>query len=82
MACATSVATRRSAACSSTSRWRSSRACVLDTAVAISSVKSASRRAVPAGSGRSSEASVIAPHSLPSTMMGPARPERIRSSRT
>ena len=38
---------RRSAACSSASRWRSSRACVFAIAVATSSVKAASRVSIP-----------------------------------
>ena len=44
---ATSVATRRSEACSATSRRTSSRACALEIAVAISSVKFASRSSAP-----------------------------------
>jgi hypothetical protein len=48
---ATSVATRRSAACSSANPRSSIRACALAIAVAASSVNPASRASVPAGSG-------------------------------
>jgi hypothetical protein len=48
--CATSVATRRSAACSSASRARTARLTAFAIAVATSSVNEASRASVSAGS--------------------------------
>ena len=48
---ATSVATRRSAACSSANPRSSTRACAFAIAVATSWVKPASRASVPAGRG-------------------------------
>ena len=74
--CATSVATRRSAACSSARRSASARASVFEIAISASSVKPRSLDSVSAGSGRSSlEDAVIRPHSRPSTTIGTATEE-------
>ena len=71
---ATSVATRLSAACSSKSTRRPSRASLLAIAVETSSVKSASRASVSSGS-RSGKPTAIAPQIRPSTRIGLAAPE-------
>ena len=60
----------------------SARACRLEIAVATNSVKSASRRSMPAASARSRETVVIAPQSSPATTIGLASAERTRSART
>ena len=66
---ATSVATRRSAACSSASWVRVSRPAVLEIAIATSSVNSASRSSRPAGSPADGPAT-ITPQAAPSTTIG------------
>src|SRR6266498_3649254 len=66
---ATSVATRRNAACSSASRARDSRDSALAIAVATSSVK-LSRRSSVSGGSASLEFRVIAPQTRPSTTTG------------
>ena len=69
--CATSVATRRSAACSSASRATSARASAFAIAVAIRSVNWPMRDSVSAGSEVFSVlAATMAPHSRPSTTIG------------
>ena len=68
--CATRVATRRSAACSSASRVSSSRAWLFARAVDTSSVNSASRSSIRSGSGASGDEVVITPQTRPSTMIG------------
>jgi hypothetical protein len=74
---ATTVATRRSAACSSAWPRSSTRAWTLAIAVATSSVKPASRASVSAGSGSSRrDPTTITPHSRPSTLIGAPTPER------
>ena len=74
---ATSVATRRSAACSSASARNSSRAWALPIAVETSSVNPASWCSIPAGSPSSrTDATVITPHSRPSTLIGAPADER------
>ena len=68
---ATSVATRRSAACSSAKPRSSTRAWALAIAVATSSVNPASRASVSAGSDCSrADARLMTPHSRPSTLIG------------
>ncbi len=80
---ATSVATRRSAACSSASRARAARLSVFAIAVATSSVKEARRVSVSGGSGCSRvEPAKIIPHRRPSTMTGVPTAERMPVSRT
>ena len=70
-ACATSVATRRSAACSSASRASCSRVALLEIAVATSSVISASRSSTPSGSGVPFAISTLMwPQVSPSTTIG------------
>ena len=79
---ATSVATRRSAACSSANSRSSTRAWALAIAAAASSVNPASRTSVSAGSGCSRvDARLIAPHSRPSTLIGAATAVRMPNSR-
>ena len=79
---ATSVATRRSAACSSAWLRSSMRACALAIAVATSSVKAASRSSVFAGIGRSCpDATAMTPHNRPSTLIGTPTAERSRQLR-
>ena len=79
---ATSVATRRSAACSSANPRSSTRACALAIAVAASSVKPASRASVSAGSGCScADATAMTPHSRPSTLIGAPTAARKPNSR-
>ena len=74
---ATRVATRRSAACSSASRCRPSRACAFETAVATSSVKAAMRVSASRGSGSTTRvAAISAPQRLPSTRIGAPTVER------
>jgi hypothetical protein len=74
---ATSVATRRRAACSPTSAWRSERAWALPIAVAISSVNAATRASVSSGNGSSPvDTAKLAPHTQPSTSMGAPMTER------
>ena len=73
---ATSVATRRNAACSSASRAREARLSAFAIAVATSSVNEASRASVSAGSSCSRvEPAAITPHRPPSTMIGVATAE-------
>jgi hypothetical protein len=82
--CATSVATRRSAACSSASRVRAARDSVFAIAVATSSVKEASRASVSAGSGSSPgrlNATTMQPHTRLSTLTGTPIEERTPQSR-
>src|ERR671914_1878 len=68
---ATSIATRRSAACSSARRSTAMRDSAFAIAVATSSVKSLSRASVSAGSGsRRGQRSTIAPPRCPSTTIG------------
>jgi len=79
---ATSVATRRSAACSCASRARASRLSVFAIAVATSSVNETKRASVSAGNGCSRcEATGIRPQSRPSTMTGVPTAERRPASR-
>ncbi|HEX3360446.1 MAG TPA: MMPL family transporter [Solirubrobacterales bacterium] len=78
---ATSVATRRKAACSSAELCSSVRACAFATAVAASSANEASRASVPAGSGSVVDATVMMPHSRPSTLTGAPTEERTPHSR-
>ena len=79
---ATSVATRRSAACSSANPRSSTCAWALAIAVAASSVNPASRTSVSAGSGRSRvDARLIRPHSRPSTLIGTPIAARMPNSR-
>jgi hypothetical protein len=79
---ATSVATRRSAACSSANPRNSTRAWAFAIAVAASSVNPASRSSVPAGSGSSRVCSTtITPHSRPSTLTGTLTDARNPNSR-
>jgi hypothetical protein len=67
----TSVATRRSAACSSTSRDSSARASALAIAVATSPANCSTRRSVSPGSGSLwLVAAIIVPQSRPSTTIG------------
>jgi hypothetical protein len=76
---ATSVATRRSAACSSASRARAVRLSVFAIAVATSSVKEARRASVSAGSGCSSwplNATTMHPHSRLSALTGTPTEDR------
>jgi hypothetical protein len=80
---AISVATRRSAACSSASRSTSARDSVFATAVAISSVNWPSRASVSGGSGSSRVVpAAIAPHSRSSTAIGAATTPRMPIERT
>ena len=80
--CATSVATRRSAACSSARRLASARASVFEIAVANSSVNWASRVSVSSGNGSSRvEAATATPHTTPSTTIGTPTADRIASCR-
>jgi hypothetical protein len=79
--CATSVATRRSAACSSASCWRASRDSTFAIAVASSSVKSARRASVPSASCSVLE-TTIAPQRRPATTIGMPTVERISIRRT
>ena len=77
--CAASVATRRSAACSSTSRVRAACDSAFAIAVATSSVKEARRASVSAGSGCSSwplNATTMQPHSRLSALTGTPTEER------
>ena len=79
---ATSVATRRSAACSSAWLRSSTRACALAIAVPTSSVNPASRASVPAGSCSSQvDIALMSPHSRPSTLIGAPTDERMPRSR-
>ncbi len=86
---ATSVATRRSAACSSAARSLSAReasssprVCALAIAVATSSVKPASRASVSGGGGSSPvDATPMTPHGRPSTVIGAATAEPMPCSR-
>jgi len=74
---ATSVATRRSAACSPANPRSSPRACALATAVATSSVNPASCASVSAGSSSSwVNATTMTPHSRPSMLIGTPTDER------
>jgi hypothetical protein len=74
---ATSVATRRSAACSSTSTRRLSRASLFTIEVATRSVKPATRASMSAGSASGDrEPSVRTPQTLPSTTIGTPTAER------
>jgi hypothetical protein len=67
----TSVATRRSAACSPASRSISARASLFAIAVAMSSVNAPMRISVPAGSGSCpEEPTAMTPHSRPATSTG------------
>jgi hypothetical protein len=78
---ATSVATRRSAACSFPSRSARSRASALASAVPTRSVNCAIRDSVSGGSGRLClEWTARAPHSRPSTTIGQPTDERTPSS--
>jgi hypothetical protein len=78
---ATSVATRRSAACSFASRARASRDSAFEIAVEMSSVKSSSRCSVPAGSGSAPFAATeMWPQTLPSTTIGEPAAARIDES--
>ena len=80
--CATRVATRRNAACSSASRARAARLSALAIAVATSSVNEARRASVSGGRGCSRlVAAAIRPHRCPSTMIGVPTDERILASR-
>ena len=80
--CATSVATRRSAACSSARRLASARASAFEIAVANSSVNWASRVSVSSGNGSSRvEAAMATPHTTPSTTIGTPTADRIASCR-
>src|SRR4029077_5528638 len=67
---ATSVATRRNAACSSASRVSASWASPLAIAVATNSVNSASRSSRSSRSGASGEDVEITPQTRPSTLIG------------
>ncbi len=67
---ATSVATRRNAACSSANLRSSMRACALAIAVAAISVKPASRASVLASRGSCLDPTIMAPQSIPSTLIG------------
>jgi hypothetical protein len=68
---ATSVATRRSAACSSARRPTSRRASTLALAVAISSANSPSRASAPAASALSwRDPATTTPQTRPSTTIG------------
>jgi hypothetical protein len=69
VSCATSVATRRSAACSSASRASASRPSVFAITAASSSVNSARRAPVLSGS-RSVLDATTAPHTRPAIMIG------------
>ena len=76
---ATSVATRRSAACSASRRASSSRLvssaarfCALATAVPIRSVNCVMRCSVSGGSSACADPTAIAPHSRPLTWIGMA----------
>jgi hypothetical protein len=76
--CATSVATRRRAACSFASPDRALRASAPAIAVAISSVNSSIRRSVSDGRGSLAVvAAISAPQRRPSTTIGAATLERI-----
>jgi hypothetical protein len=75
---ATSVATRRSAACSSASLARLARFSVFEIAVATSS---ASRSSIWSGSGSRLLAAAIQPQISPSTMIGAPADPRSRASR-
>ena len=80
--CATSVATRRSAACSSARRLASARASAFEIAVANSSVNCASRASVSSGNGSSRvEAANTPAHTRPSTTIGTPTADRIASCR-
>ena len=79
--CATSVATRRNAACSAAKVRSSSRAWALAIAVAASSVKAASRAWVPAGSGPRVDTTASTPHSRSSTLTGAPTVARMPDSR-
>ena len=79
--CATSVATRRRAACSVASRERASRDSALAMEVASSSVNSTIRDSVSAGRGLLwFVAAIIVPQSRPSTTIGEATAERTPST--
>ena len=79
---ATSVATRRNAACSSASRASSARLSALAIAVATSSVKEARRPSVPAGSSSwPLNATTMQPHTRPSALTGTPTDERSPQSR-
>ena len=73
---ATSVATRRSAACESASRLSASRPSALATALPISSAKSVSRGSVFEGSPALHEQAATMPHTRPSTEIGAPTEER------
>jgi hypothetical protein len=76
--CAASVATRRSAACSSASRVRAARDSAFAIAVATRSVKEASRASASGGSGCSVLVPMAStPHRCPSTMTGVPTDERM-----
>ena len=80
--CATSVATRRSAACSSASRASPARVSAFATAVATRSVNWASRGSVSAGIGSSRlQPAAITPQRRPSTVIGVPIAERTPVSR-
>ena len=74
---ATSVATRRSAACSSASLSTSALAWAFDMAVATSSVKPWRRASVSAGNGTSFDVAIITPHVRPRTEIGTPMEKRI-----
>ena len=79
---ATSVATRRSAACSAAKPRSSTRAWAFAIAVAASSVNPASRASVSVGSGCSRvDTRTITPHRRPSTLTGAPTAARTPNSR-
>ncbi len=78
---ATSVATRRSAACSWANSRSSVRACAFAIAVAASSVNPASRTSVSVGSGSQRVATSMTPHGLPATLIGTPTDARMPTPR-
>jgi hypothetical protein len=76
---ATSVATRRSAACESASRLSASRLSALATAPPTSSANAVSRGSVHFGSGSPRELAAIIPQTRPSTTIGAPTDERAPS---
>ncbi len=78
---ATSVATRRRAACSSASRVYSSRVAVFEKAAPISAENSARRSSMPGGGGASQRHVAITPQTSPSTSSGAPAAEVIPCAR-
>ena len=79
---ATSVATRRSAACESARRLSASRPSALATALPTSSAKSVSRGSVVDGSPAWHEQAATMPQTRPSTVIGAPTDERAPSRRS